>query len=85
MFILNKCDLVPTKVAVSSVFHFFKALQGPPTLVRSISGVSMPNDGFWPLRLGESNFHILESLVSAGEDRWSPFWLTIVRLDLPPF
>lgn len=85
VFILNKCDLVPTKVAVSSVFFFYKALRGPPTLVRSFSGVFMPNNGIWPLRLGESNFHILESLALAGEDRWSPFWLTIVRLDLPPF
>lgn len=74
VFVLNKCDLVPTKVAVSllhSLIHFF--LQPPRFSQDTFRRFCVQ----WNLAVtfwGEEH-PISESLASAGEDRWRPFWL----------
>lgn len=55
VFVLNKCDLVPTKVAVSS-YNFLDTLfcRNPQGLVRTLFDAFASN-GIWPLHFGERN------------------------------
>lgn len=73
VFVLNKCDLVPTKVAVSFNYPDAFLLQPPRFSQDTFRRVCVS----WNLAVtfwGEE-YPIPESLVSTGEDRWRPFWL----------
>lgn len=55
VFILNKCDLVPTKVAVSHTFKLIFLFPSPPRFSQDIFRRLRAPDGTWPLHFGESN------------------------------